>query len=49
MVAKKRLSIDLEEENHRKFKSKVSLEGKKMVEKVAEWIKRYIKEPHKRG
>jgi len=43
MVSKKRLSIDMEEKDHREFKSKASLEGKKMVEKVVEWVKRYIK------
>jgi len=39
---RKRLSIDMDEKDHREFKAKASLEGKKMVDKVVEWIKRYI-------
>jgi len=43
-MERKRLSIDLEEEDHRKFKAKVSLEGKKMVDKIVEWIRKYIRD-----
>jgi len=41
-MVKKRLSIDVEEKDHRAFKAKTSMEGKKMVEKVVEWVKKYI-------
>ena len=40
---KKRLNIEIDENEHRKFKGKCSLEGKTITEKVIEWIRDFLR------
>ncbi len=40
---KKRINFDIEEEEHREFKAKVSLEGKTIAEKITEWIRQFLR------
>jgi len=40
---KKRLNVEIEAEEHNKFKSKCSLEGKTISERIIEWIREYLR------
>lgn len=45
---KKRINIHINEQVHKEFKSKVSLEGKTITKKLLEWIQEYLKDNKKK-